>query len=49
MEHPFLPIPSKSQFSFPLKLGGIGGNEILLNKIFTKTLKMPLIFFFFKY
>ena len=45
MEHSFLPIPSKPQFSFPPKLGGIGRNEILFNEIFTKTPKMPLIFF----
>ena len=29
----------------PQKLGGIKGNEIFFNKIFTKTLKMSLIFF----
>jgi hypothetical protein len=46
MEHSFLPILSKPQFSFLPKLGGIGGNEILFNKFFTKTPKMPLIYFF---
>jgi hypothetical protein len=46
MEHLFLPIPSKPQFSFPPTLGGIGGNEILFNEIFTKTPKMPLYIFF---
>jgi hypothetical protein len=40
------PYSSKPQFSFPPKLGGIGGNEILFNEIFTKTPKMPLIIFF---
>ena len=45
MEYSFLSIPSKPQFSFPSKLGEIGGNEILFNEIFTKTPKMPLIFF----
>jgi hypothetical protein len=40
MKHSFL-IPSKPQFSFPPKLEEIGGNEI-----FTKTPKMPLIYFF---
>ena len=30
------------KFSFPPKLGGIGGNEIRFNEIFTKTPKMPL-------
>jgi hypothetical protein len=45
IEHSLLPIPSKPQFSFPPKLGGIGRNEILFNEIFTKTPKMPLIFF----
>jgi hypothetical protein len=44
MEHLFLPIPSKPQFSFPPTLGGIGENKILFNEIFTKTPKMPLIF-----
>jgi hypothetical protein len=37
--------PPNPKFSFPPKLGGIGGNEILFNEIFTKTPKMPLIFF----
>ena len=46
MKYSFLPIPSKPQFSFPPTFRGIGGNEILFNEIFTKTPKMPLIFFF---
>ena len=45
MKHSFFPITSKSQFSFLPKLGGIEGNKILFNEIFTKTPKMPLIFF----
>ena len=46
MKYSFLLISSKSQFSFLPKLGGIGVIEILFNEIFTKTPKMPLIFFF---
>ena len=38
----FLSIPLKPQIFIPLKLGGIGGNEIKFNKFFTKTLKTPL-------
>ena len=42
------PIPPYS-FQIPIfisqKLEGIGGNKILFNEIFTKTLKMPLNFF----
>ena len=35
-EHSFLSIPLNLKFSFPLKLGGIGGNEIRINEFFTK-------------
>ena len=31
------------KFSFPLKLGGMGGNEIRFNNFFTKTPKIPLM------
>ena len=45
MKHSFLYILFKPQFSFPQKLGGIEGNGIFFNKIFTKTPKISLIFF----
>ena len=44
-EHSFLSIPLKSQIFIPLKLGGIGGNEIQFNDFFTKTPKIPLYIF----
>ena len=31
------------KFSFPPKLGGMGGNEIRFNNFFTKTPKIPLV------
>ena len=34
--------PKNLKFSFPLKLGGIRGNEIIFNDFFTKTPKIPL-------
>ena len=39
--HSFL-FPQNLKFSFPPKLGGIGGNEIRFNDFFTKTPKIPL-------
>ena len=41
-EHSFLSIPLKPQILFPLKLGGMGGNQIRFNNFFTKTPKIPL-------
>ena len=40
-EHLFLSILLR-QFSFHSKLGGMGGNGIMFNEFFTKTLKIPL-------
>ena len=34
--------PENLKFSFPPKLGGMGGNEIRFNDFFTKTPKIPL-------
>ena len=34
--------PLNLKFSFPLKFGGIGGNEIRFNDFFIKTPKIPL-------
>ena len=42
MEHSFLSIPLKPQIFIPLKLRGIGGNEIRFNDFFTKTPKITL-------
>ena len=41
-KYSFISIPLKPQIFFPPKLGGIGGNEIRFNEVFTKTPKMPL-------
>ena len=41
-EHSFLSIPLKPQIFIPPKLGEMGGNEIIFNDFFTKTLKTPL-------
>ena len=41
-EYSFLFIPSNFKFSFPPKLGGIGGNGLTFNEIFIETTKIPL-------
>ena len=38
----FFLFPYNLKFSFPLKLGGMRGNEIRFNEFFTKTPKIPL-------
>ena len=46
-EHSFFSIPLKPQIFIPLKLGGMGGNEIRFNDFFfflLKLLKYPNIF-----
>ena len=42
IKHSFLLIHLKSQIFTPLKLGGMGKNEIRFNEYFTKTPKIPL-------